>query len=109
MLFLTSYCLRNVQTNLPIIAFLLITNHRIPLDKDTLYDINLGSSVQEISTDLKKRSLIINIFVFKLNAKLHNIENKIKAGEYLLSESESIFTLQKKFLKGQNRCLKIIV
>ena len=70
--------------------------------EDTLYDISIGSTLQEISLDLEKKNLILNSFVFTLNAKLHNIENKMKAGEYLLSESESIFTLQKKFLKGQN-------
>ena len=70
--------------------------------EDTLYDINVGSTLQEISLDLEKKNLILNSFVFTLNAKLHNIENKMKAGEYLLSESESIFTLQKKFLNGQN-------
>ena len=70
--------------------------------EDTLYDISIGSTLQEISLDLEKKNLILNSFVFTLNAKLHNIENKMKAGEYLLSESESIFTLQKKFLNGQN-------
>ncbi len=70
--------------------------------EDTLYDISAGSTLQEISLDLEKKNLILNSFVFTLNAKLHNIENKMKAGEYLLSESESIFTLQKKFLNGQN-------
>ena len=70
--------------------------------EDKLYDISVGSTLQEISLDLEKKNLILNSFVFTLNAKLHNIENKMKAGEYLLSESESIFTLQKKFLNGQN-------
>ena len=85
-----------------IIVFLLITNHRIHLEDDILFDINLGSSLQEISADLKKRNLIVSSLAFQLNAKLHNIEKQIKAGEYLLSDGESIFTLQKKFLIGKN-------
>ena len=85
-----------------IIVFLLITNHRIYLEEDILFDINLGSSLQEISADLKKRNLIISSLAFQLNAKVHRIEKQIKAGEYLLSQGESIFTLQKKFLNGQN-------
>ena len=62
----------------------------------------MGSSLQEISADLKKRNLIVSSFAFQLNAKLHGIEKQIKAGEYLLSDGESIFTLQKKFLNGKN-------
>ena len=85
-----------------IIVFLLITNHRIHLQEDILFDINLGSSLQEISVDLKKRNLIVSSLAFQLNAKLHSIEKQIKAGEYLLSDGESIFTLQKKFLNGKN-------
>ena len=85
-----------------IIVFLLITNHRIYLEEDILFDINLGSSLQEISADLEKRNLIISSLAFQLNAKVHRIEKQIKAGEYLLSQGESIFTLQKKFLNGQN-------
>ena len=38
--------------------------------------------------------------LFKLNAKIFNIDQRIKAGEYLLSKSESIFTLQRKFIEG---------
>ena len=63
-----------------IIVFLLITNHRIYLEEDILFDINLGSSLQEISVDLKKRNLIVSSLAFQLNAKLHNIEKQIKAG-----------------------------
>ena len=85
-----------------IIVFLLITNHRLYLEEDILFDINLGSSLQEISADLEKRNLIISSLAFQLNAKVHRIEKQIKAGEYLLSQGESIFTLQKKFLNGQN-------
>ena len=85
-----------------IIVFLLITNHRIYLEEDILFDIILGSSLQEISADLEKRNLIISSLAFQLNAKVHRIEKQIKAGEYLLSQGESIFTLQKKFLNGQN-------
>ena len=84
-----------------IIVFLLITNHRIYLEEDILFDINVGSSLQEISADLEKRNLIISSLAFQLNAKVHRIEKQIKAGEYLLSQGESIFTLQKNFLTGK--------
>ena len=38
--------------------------------------------------------------LFKLNAKILNIDQRIKAGEYLLYKSESIFSLQRKFIEG---------
>ena len=80
--------------------FIIITNHRISLHEDLIFEIKQGNSLQVVANELKKRDLILNHFFFILNAKIYNIDQKIKAGEYLLSKSESIFTLQKKFIKG---------
>ncbi len=80
--------------------FIVITNHRISLQEDLIFEIKKGNSLQMVANELKKRDLILNHFFFILNAKIYNIDQKIKAGEYLLSKSESIFTLQKKFIKG---------
>ena len=80
--------------------FIVITNHRISLQEDLIFEIKKGNSLQVVANELKKRDLILNNFLFILNAKIYNIDQKIKAGEYLLSKSESIFTLQKKFIKG---------
>ncbi len=80
--------------------FIVITNHRIYLQENLIFEIKQGNSLQVIANELKKRDLILNHFFFILNAKIYNIDRKIKAGEYLLSKSESIFTLQKKFIKG---------
>jgi len=80
--------------------FIVITNHRISLQEDLIFEIKKGNSLQVVANELKKRDLILNHFFFILNAKIYNIDQKIKAGEYLLSKSESIFTLQKKFIKG---------
>ena len=80
--------------------FIFVTNHRISLQEGLLFEIKQGASLQEVANELKKRDLILNHFFFILNAKIYNIDQKIKAGEYLLSKSESIFTLQKKFIKG---------
>jgi len=81
-------------------SFLLVTNHRISLQDDFIYEIKKGSSLQEVAYELKKKDLILSNFIFKLNAKIHNIDQTIKAGEYLLSKSESINTLQRKFIEG---------
>ncbi len=80
--------------------FIVITNHRISLQEDLIFEIKKGNSLQVVANELKKRDLILNHFFFILNAKIYNIDQKIKAGEYLLSKSESIFTLQKKFIEG---------
>ena len=80
--------------------FIVITNHRISLQEDLIFEIKKGNSLQVVANELKKRNIILNHFFFILNAKIYNLDQKIKAGEYLLSKSESIFTLQKKFIEG---------
>ena len=87
--------------------FIVITNHRISLQEDLIFEIKKGNSLQVVANELKKRDLILNHFFFILNAKIYNIDQKIKAGEYLLSKSESIFTLQKKFIEGDTFIRKL--
>ena len=82
--------------------FLLATNHQKTFQDSFLFEIKQGSTLQEVANELNNRGLILNSFVFKLNAKLHNADQNIKAGEYLLSKNESIFTLQKKFTEGHS-------
>ena len=78
-----------------------LTNHRINIVQNTIFEITPGSTLQEVTNNLIKEDLTLNGFLFKLNAKLHNIEDGIKAGEYLITKNESTFTLQKKFIKGE--------
>ena len=80
--------------------FLIVTNHRISFQENLIFEIKQGDSLQEVAYELKQRDLILNHFLFILNAKIYDIDQTIKAGEYLLSESESIFTLQRKFING---------
>ena len=80
--------------------FLLVTNHKLSFQENFLFEIKQGSTLQGVANELKNRGHILNSFVFKLNAKLLNADQNIKAGEYLLSTSESIFTLQRKFTEG---------
>ena len=82
--------------------FLLATNHQKTFQDSLLFEIKQGSTLQEVTNELNNRGLILNSFVFKLNAKLRNSDQNIKAGEYLLSKNESIFTLQKKFTEGHS-------
>ena len=84
-----------------LISFLLLTNYKLNIEKDVLFEINPGSTLQEVTSNLIQKNLILNGFIFKLNAKLHNIEERVKAGEYLITKNESTFTLQKKFIKGE--------
>ena len=82
--------------------FLLAINHQKTFQDSLLFEIKQGSTLQEVANELNNRGFILNSFVFKLNAKLHNADQNIKAGEYLLSKNESIFTLQKKFTEGHS-------
>ena len=82
--------------------FLLAINHQKSFQENFLFEIRQGSTLQEVTNELNNRGLILNNFVFKLNAKLFNADQNIKAGEYLLSKNESIFTLQKKFTEGRS-------
>lgn len=82
-------------------SFLLVTNHKILIQEGFIFEIKHGSSLNEVANELNERDLILSSFIFKLNAKIHNIDQSIKAGEYLLSTSESIFTLQRKFIEGK--------
>jgi len=77
------------------------------LQEDLIFEIKQGDSLQEVAYELKNRDLILNQFFFILNARILNIDQTIKAGEYLLSKSESIFTLQKKFLEGDTLSRKL--
>ena len=87
--------------------FTIVTNHRISLQEDLIFEIKQGDSLQEVAYELKNRDLILNQFFFILNARIYDIDQRIKAGEYLLSKSESIFTLQKKFLEGDTFSRKL--
>jgi len=88
-------------------SYLLVTNHKITLQEGLIFAIKQGSSLQEVTYELNNKDLILSTFVFNLNAKIHNIDQSIKAGEYLLSKSESIFTLQRKFIEGNTYYRKL--
>ena len=90
-----------------IVFFTIVTNHRISLQEDLIFEIKQGDSLQEVAYELKNRDLILNQFFFILNARIYDIDKRIKAGEYLLSKSESIFKLQKKFLEGDTFSRKL--
>ncbi len=80
--------------------FLLIINYKISVQEEFVFEINQGASLTEVTNELENMDLIVSKLFFKINAKIYNIDQRIKAGEYLLSNSESIYTLQKKFIEG---------
>ena len=97
------FSLRNIALVIAslLTSFLLVTNQKISIHEDFIFEIKPGSSLHEVANELNERDLILSSFIFKLNAKIHNIDQSIKAGEYLLSTSESVFTLQRKFIEGK--------
>ena len=96
------FSLRNIALVIATLltSFLLATNHKILIQEDFIFEIKHGSSLNAVANELNERDLILSSFIFKLNAKIYNIDQSIKAGEYLLSTSESVFTLQRKFIEG---------
>ena len=97
------FSLRNIALVIATLltSFLLVTNHKILIQEYFIFEIKHGSSLNEVANELNERDLVLSSLIFKLNAKIHNIDQSIKAGEYLLSTSESIFTLQRKFIEGK--------
>ena len=97
------FSLRNIALVIATLltSFLLATNHKILIQEDFIFEIKHGSSLNAVANELNERDLILSSFIFKLNAKIYNIDQSIKAGEYLLSTSESVFTLQRKFIEGK--------
>ena len=59
-----------------------------------------GSSLQEISNQLKYKKIINSVFIFRTTAIILGGERKIIAGDYLLDKRENSITLAFRFIKG---------
>ena len=75
-------------------------HYKVSLDKPVLLEIKKGSSSSAASKLLEHRDLIISDFLFNLYMRLLATDKSIKAGEYLIEKSESIYSYTKKFSKG---------
>jgi len=75
-------------------------HYKVSLDKPVLLEIQKGSSSSAASKLLENRDLIISDFLFNLYMRILATDKSIKAGEYLIEKSESIYSYAKKFSKG---------
>ena len=74
-----------------------------------LIEIQKGYSSSQISELLEGEELIINNFLFNFYTRIISNDKSIKAGEYLIDRSESIYTLIFKLTEGDNFQRKIIL
>ena len=79
-------------------------NSKNPATK--IFIIQNGESVKSIAANLEKNNLIKNSLAFLIYIKLNNLQNKIQAGDFRLSQS---FNLEKIINELQHGTLDIIV
>lgn len=89
-----------------ITAFLYVYSKKIlfekqDIDTEIVFQINREDTLEEIANTLKNNDLIAEKWHFILYAKLIKIYPKIKAGEYLISESVSMMELIDILSKGK--------
>lgn len=89
-----------------ITAFLYMYSKKIlfekqDIDTEIVFQINRGDTLEEIANTLKDNDLIAEKWHFILYAKLIKVYPKIKAGEYLISESVSMMELIDILSKGK--------
>ena len=73
---------------------------KVTKESSVLVDIPERSTISLISNILFAEGLILNPILFKTYTRLTFSDNKLQAGEYLIDSSQSVYTLNKKFLEG---------
>ncbi len=96
-----------------LLVFYLLLGFYFPKNKEVniseIIEIKRGESVTEIAEKLKKEDLIRNKPLFYFYIFLTEDYKKIKAGKYLISPSESISQIVKKFISGETAKKKITI
>lgn len=80
-----------------------------PFANETVFSISPGQNLATISLQLESESIISNSRYFKLYARIKKAGRKLKAGEYLLSASNSPEQILEIFLKGKVKLYKILI
>ena len=89
-----------------IVCFLFYTGQGIYLAKNSsgqeeVFLIKKGESIREIAAKLESQNLIKNDFFFLFYSFLGGDSRKLQAGEYLVSSSQNIPEITRKFVKGE--------
>lgn len=80
-------------------------------DSDTAkrtFTINNGENVREIANNLKEEGLIKDSVIFYLVIKQLGMDEKIQAGDFLLSPSQSSFDIARALQTGTNDAIVVI-
>jgi UPF0755 protein len=73
-----------------------------PTTKDIAYvSIKPGMTADTIGNLLYERNLIENVFVFRIIAKIHGLDNTLKAGDYSFTRDMSVMQIVDKLARGE--------
>jgi len=107
--------LRNIAIILLVVAVLAViyvkkrTEQKGPLSDSIMVNIERGMSSQQVATVLVEDNVISNDLIFRILLKYHNVENKIKAGEYEFEPRVSMLEVMDKLLKGDVVYYKVTI
>jgi UPF0755 protein len=73
------------------------------------FHIEKGTSLSEISDNLKKDGIIKSPFFFKATTKILSWSSGVLAGDYIFTEKENVFEVSKRLVSGDHRQSKIKV
>lgn len=98
--------LRNISIFLLLFGILSVilvkkrTEEKGPLSYSITVNIARGSSSQFVAKELFANNVISNELLFRLLLKFYDVEEKIKAGEYLFTPEISMLDVMDKLIKG---------
>jgi len=98
--------LRNISIFLLLFGILSVilvkkrTEEKGPLSDSITVNIARGSSSQFVASELFANNVISNELLFRLLLKFYDVEEKIKAGEYLFTPEISMLDVMDKLIKG---------
>lgn len=79
----------------------------MPVDRDILFLVQKGDSLNKIAKKLKEYGLIKNEYLFIFYSKINKIYPQVKAGEYLFDKNISLVQLSEKLVSGKVYLRKI--
>lgn len=82
-------------------VWVFLTSAPLKFKENTLFTIEEGQSLKQVGNNLKDSNLIASQSLFNSVAILTGKEDKIIAGEYLISEPLSVFEILNRITKGE--------
>lgn len=79
----------------------------MPVDRDILFLVQKGDSLNKIAKKLKEYGLIKNEYLFIFYSRINKIYPQVKAGEYLFDKNISLVQLSEKLVSGKVYLRKI--